>query len=344
MKAFIAASGLLCVAMAAIAQEQPAPKSPAERFVEFLQTRTGADAAARDAVLRKWAATPRPDEAEFLTEALASLHAEFRAALDARDRDDPRECAEVTRRLSEAEDPYLAAAATVLHVKALLDAGDAAAALKAVETSAGDRRERIGQYSYGLAEFDFCHAAALLENLQYDAASRKLVQFLTVHPDAPVRLTQSARQMLAELEARTPGQIGEVSDLMSFAAGRLKHGDTGEQVQARQQRAIDLLDQMIEEAEDRERNQQNQPDDGSQGGSPRQNPSQPQSPMPQSQLPPDGAVREHLSVRDINPGEAWGALPPAEREKVLQALRDSFPPRYRKLVEQYYEQLAREPK
>ncbi len=36
-------------------------------------------------------------------------------------------------------------------------------------------------------------------------------------------------------------------------------------------------------------------------------------------------------------------MPPAERERILQALRDNFPSRYRQLVEQYYEQLAKRP-
>jgi hypothetical protein len=36
-------------------------------------------------------------------------------------------------------------------------------------------------------------------------------------------------------------------------------------------------------------------------------------------------------------------MPPADRERILQALRESFPNRYRQLVEQYYEQLAKKP-
>jgi hypothetical protein len=36
-------------------------------------------------------------------------------------------------------------------------------------------------------------------------------------------------------------------------------------------------------------------------------------------------------------------MPPAERERVLQALRGTFPTRYRQLVEQYYEELSKKP-
>ena len=39
----------------------------------------------------------------------------------------------------------------------------------------------------------------------------------------------------------------------------------------------------------------------------------------------------------------FSRLTPAERERILQALRERFPARYRQLVEQYYEQLAKKP-
>ena len=38
----------------------------------------------------------------------------------------------------------------------------------------------------------------------------------------------------------------------------------------------------------------------------------------------------------------WGQLPPAQRERILDSLRDRFPSRYRQLVEQYYRSLAEE--
>ena len=36
----------------------------------------------------------------------------------------------------------------------------------------------------------------------------------------------------------------------------------------------------------------------------------------------------------------WAKLPPKERLKVLDALRKSFPKRYRELIEAYYKSLA----
>ena len=66
--------------------------------------------------------------------------------------------------------------------------------------------------------------------------------------------------------------------------------------------------------------------------------------MGRSQLPGGWTGKTQLGdLPQANPGDAWGAMPPAEREQILQALRDNFPRRYRKLVEQYYEELAKKP-
>jgi len=98
---------------------------------------------------------------------------------------------------------------------------------------------------------------------------------------------------------------------------------------------------LIEEAEQNEKNSNSSSSSGGSGGQGAQTPS---NPMQQSQLPGgragEGALRER---RRANPGEMWGAMPPGERERILQALRDNFPSRYRRLVEQYYEELAKKP-
>ena len=46
--------------------------------------------------------------------------------------------------------------------------------------------------------------------------------------------------------------MGDVADLMLYAGRRLGHEHTDEGVQGKQQRAIDLLDKLIEEAEKNE--------------------------------------------------------------------------------------------
>jgi len=107
---------------------------------------------------------------------------------------------------------------------------------------------------------------------------------------------------------------------------------------------------MIEEAEAAEKKACDNPQQGGGGQQPQQKSGgksgqpNPSSPMEQSGLPggnpSEGNLRE---MRRANPGEMWGEMPPGERERILQALRESFPSRYRKLVEQYYEELAKKP-
>ena len=141
-----------------------------------------------------------------------------------------------------------------------------------------------------------------------------------------------------ELRRRQPERIGDVTDLMSYSGRRLGHDYTDDGVQQKQKRAIELLDNLIEEAE---KNEQSSSGSGSGSGSGNKSPS---TPMEDSMLPGGGSQGENLrSARKIRPGEAWGEMPPAEREKVLQALRDSFPSRYRQLVEQYYQELGKQP-
>lgn len=331
---------LIPVALLALTQ-LPGAETPVDHFLASLSQRQDVDPATRDFIANQWSQSPEKDGASFMAEALSLLSPQFRKGLEQYEKEDLAGCAETMKALTSDADPFLAAHARFYFIKALVSQKNFAAALEELEAIAPDRHTRIEPYSYHLPELDFLHAYALVENLRYEEASRHLVQFLTVHPDAPQRLIVSARQMLAELANRQPGRIGEVSDLMMFAANRLGHRDTGADVQDRQKRAMDLLDKLIKEAEDREKNQSKNPNNS---GSPNnQNRPQPQNPMQQSQLPPGAGGEANLRVRQASPGEAWGALAPQEREKILQALKESFPGKYRRLVEQYYEQLAKEP-
>ena len=67
-------------------------------------------------------------------------------------------------------------------------------------------------------EVDFLIGYCELANLQYDKAKAALERFERFHPDAPDKFRLPARQMLAELEIREPGSLGEVSDLMNALA------------------------------------------------------------------------------------------------------------------------------
>jgi len=341
--------------------------TPADRFVASLDAQqlsldgdTKIPAEALDLIRSTWAKCDGCDGEEFMTQGLAVLSPVFREGLDAYDADDYERCAMTMRKLQSVSNPFISTNAAAYEIKALVAMERLVQAGQRIEALRGnggvDGREsarapdksgphsahgslgRLATYSYFAPEIDFLHGFCLLSDLQYDAAAEALTRFLETHGEVSQRLTIAATQMLAELANREDGRIGEVVDLMHYSRRRLHDGDTGDTLRERQDRIVGILDSLIDEAEQSEQSGEGScKGGGSDGGSLNR-------PMQESRLP-QGQGREEsvLRARRANPGEAWGSMPPAQREQVLQALRDSFPSRYRRLVEQYYEELAKKP-
>jgi hypothetical protein len=132
---------------------------------------------------------------------------------------------------------------------------------------------------------------------------------------------------------------------MVYAGRRLNRGLADQPVRQSQKRAVDLLNQLVEEAEQREKQQQQQSGSpsGGKGGSGQRMGNAPISPARQSMLPGGSGAKGELDSRPaVRPGEMWGQMRPEDRQRILQSLREGFPSRYRQLVEQYYRQLAKE--
>ena len=317
------------------------PATPADRFLDTLDQRTAIPAEARSLIRRAWEECGTDcDGQELLLQGLTLASERFRAGLDAYDRDDYSETARIMHDLSVSDDPFVAANARAFEIKALVQGDRLLEAGVAIVRALSDEGVHLSTYSYLAPEIEFLRGYCLLSDVQYDKAAEALEAFLRKYPDASQRLTVSAQQMLLELRNRQPEKIGDVVDLMNFCGRRLALVDAGDTVQSRQDRILDLLDQMIEEAE---RNEQKNNAGGSGSGS--SGSRSPQNPMQESTLPggAGGDEEPDRASRRANPGEMWGAMPPAERERVMQALRESFPQRYRRLVEQYYEELAKKP-
>jgi hypothetical protein len=345
-------SRLLCIAALGIPAAGPAlggtehlkDKGPADRFVAGLAGHPALPGEALELIRTRWAECTDCDPEEFLTQGLAVFSDEFRAALDAYDSDDYAECAARAGELASHADPFVAVNAAAYQIKSMVALDQMLEAGEKIRKLMADSGERLSLYSYFAPEMAFLDGFCLLADLQYDPAAIALNSFLSKYPDAAPRLTVAAKQILLELANREEGRMGEVVDLMQFSGRRLKNSDGGEVVQGRQQRILDLLDQMIKDAEEQEKQSCSSGSAGGSGNNGQQNQGgqSPSNPMQDSMLPggnpQEGALRE---ARRANPSESWGAMPPAEREKILQALRESFPSRYRQLVEQYYEELAK---
>jgi hypothetical protein len=331
MKKTVLLIGCLVLAARAVAD------GPVERFLAGLEADASVPADARELIRASWAKCDGCDAEEFLTQGLAVVSEKFRAGLDAYDADDYGRCAALMGELRDDTSLSVAVSAAVYEIKSLVNLDRLVEAGRMIDALSRRGDGIVAAYSFFEAEVEFLRGYCLVADLQYEAAEGILAQFLADHPDASQRLRLAARQMLVELANRQPGRIGEVVDLMGFCERRLQHADSGSAVQTRQARVIELLDRLIEQAEQSE--QASTGGSGSGGNS-----ESPKNPMQESQLPGGRPPESPLGPqRRANPGEAWGDMPPAERERILQALRESFPSRYRQLVEQYYEQLAREP-
>lgn len=347
MAGMIQVATLTVVLLAAGTFAQSSGNTPADRFVELLPARNDMPAGAAELISTEWSKCQDCDGEEFLTQGLAVLSTEFREGLDAYDADRYAEAAARMGELAGIDDPFVSTNAAAYQIKAMVALDQMLEAGKRIADLTSDPG-RIEAYSYFAAEMAFLRGFCQLADLRYQDAAGSLEMFLTQHPDAPRRLTMAATQILAELANRSSQKMTDVVDLMQYSHRRLKNADGGEILQSRQKRILDLLDEMIEQAEEEEKKACDNPQQG--GGQQQQQPGgqsgqpTPSSPMEQSGLPGgnpnEGNLRE---LRRANPGDMWGEMPPGERQRILQALRESFPSRYRKLVEQYYEELAKKP-
>jgi hypothetical protein len=326
-----------------------AAQGAADWFVAAIESERAVEAQARELIRSTWAECDDCDPSEFLAQGLSVLSPDYRAVLDAYDADDYLRAADLAAKLrgglrpeSSTVAPFVIANAAAYEVKSLVAQEHIIEAGRLLEPMMAEGGVDFDRFSYFAPEMDFLRGFCLVSDLQYEKAADALRTFFLKHPQAPLRLAVPAKQMLTELLHRKPEDMGEVVDLMKFSRIRLARADGGTTVQERQQRILDLLDVMIKEAEEQEKKQCCGGGEG--GGSQSKQGKGKGKPMQESSLP-GGAIPEgpRRAARRANPAEVWGTMPPADRERILQALRESFPNRYRQLVEQYYEQLAKKP-
>jgi hypothetical protein len=310
----------------------------------FLQHVRGLDAAyalAKTTIVDGWEHTYRGGLAEsFVPDALAVLYPAYREALQAFDEERPADVVRLLEPLREHDDPFLAANADYFYVRALVALGryeQAEAALASFET----RKEEYAAHTPYAPHLWFIRSFCQARNLRFEQAASSLEALRVEFADAPEAVRVGAAQLLLEIERRERGTLGEVATVMDYVADRLGAADRTQRVRQQQRHIIAMLDNLIEEQEQ----QECQGGNGSQSkGSGEPSPRRVQGDGKKESDAPVGAgsVGDLHAAPKADPGEAWGKLPPAQREKILQSIRAKFPSRYRQLVEQYYRALAEE--
>lgn len=278
------------------------------------------------------------DGESFVPDSLAVLYPRFRKALEAFDDERYADVVKLLKPLNGNDDPFLAANASYFHARALTERGLMEETETFLEPWLKADGPLIARTPYA-AHLWFINAVCQFNNLRFEPADKSLKHLLAEYTDAPEPVRVGARQLALEIKRREIGSLGQVSELMTYAADRLKVSDSAERVRRRQEEAAKLLERLIKQAEQREKKQ-------SGGGSAKpggQKQGSPTKPAERSQLPSGaGEIGELRDPGRADPGELWGKLPPAERERILQSLRSRFPSRYRELVEQYFRSLAEE--
>ena len=333
-----------------------------DRFVAHVQSSEDLNEEAKQAVARAWKQERAGDEpGGFLAAVGIEMISEpFRAARKTLDEEKYPEADRTLRTLVKNSDPYVSLHAAAMLARSLVEQDRLEEAQK-VLTPLATREKELMSKTFLEAETDFLLGYCQLANLRYDKAEATLAEFTRQHPGAPERFRLPANQMLQELLARQPDRLGDVSDLMNYSGRRLSHGETDEQVQGRQQRAVELLTVLIAEAEEQEKQCPNCKGKGCKkcgkgckkcggkgckacGGGKAAGNQQPGSPANRSALPAGSSEIGDLNrSRTAKPGKMWGEMRDKDRQRILQSLEQNFPARYRKLVEQYYKQLAKEP-
>lgn len=319
-----------------------------ERFLAHVQQSDAFSPAAREAIAAAWSDRKNDENIRpFMSAAVAIGSEPYQAALNALDAQDHAKVESLLTPLLAGPDDYIARHAAALLAQSFVEQDRLEGAQPLLEGMYSKKRE-LATHTFLAPQAMFLLGYCRVANLQYDAGRQVLEEFERAFPDAPEPYRLPARQILQELAGRQPESLGEVSDLMVYAGRELGHGHTDEAVRARQTRAVELLDRLIDQTEKQEQQQNQQAggqsgDKQNSGGSATPSQGTPRRGADRSTLPGGPSRTGSLNpAARVRPGEQWGKLRPEERERVLQSLRQSFPSRYRQLVEQYYKQLAKE--
>jgi TolA-binding protein len=170
---------------------------------------------------------------------------------------------------------------------------------------------------------------------------------------------KEAGERLAQLRGVAEDPLGAVASSMQAAHGFLGENETGARPQTKQQEAIALLDDLIKTLQDQQQQQENQQQQQQQQneqqraqqqrqqGRAQRALAQPTSPARVSALPPGATTPagEQAPVHPTDETDAWGRLKQAERERILQDLKERFPDRYQEMLREYFIDLGsrREP-
>ena len=267
-----------------------------------------------------------------LTEGLAVVYPEFGQALESLASDETDQARELLQKLSGSEDQYLAADATFYLARSNVfeeDYEEALPLFDRVLTDLSDYSVQNGNALYfkGMAQGALLHRAD---------AKATLEKFVNDYPNAPERMKISAQRRLYELSLIEDGSLYDVFERMAYSRRNLELERTGEPTQQQQDEIVKILDKLIKKVEDQESSGQgsntNKPSQGEQEGQGKGE-GQGQSQSGGGSNNPDGFARRTFGT---GPQSPWSELRDRTRDPAFTAIKEKYPARYQKIIEQYY--------
>jgi TolA-binding protein len=144
--------------------------------------------------------------------------------------------------------------------------------------------------------------------------------------------------MVADIKPLKEDTLDEISRLMTDVTRRLDLGRTDDEVEQREQTIIDKLTKLIEKAEEQQKRQQQQQQQSGGGG--QDSGGGQGSPMGDSQIAGGIGGNGDVDPKKLADRNAWGNLPPAERQQALQQISRDLPTHYREAIEAYFRKIA----
>jgi tetratricopeptide (TPR) repeat protein len=306
-----------------------------EAFHQHIATLTSIDEATRDEaqnLVMSLAADSR-FKSMAIVEGLLVLYPEFSKAMDLVGSETPAQAIPALQALEKQKDPFLASAATFLHGRSLIMDERFEAALPVLDSVLDDFSEYSDQIADTLYFKGMCEAATL----KNQEAKRSFTQFLENYPFAPERMRVGAWQKLQQLNAFEEGSITDIQQRMDFSRRKLQLEDTGEGTQSQQDKIVALLGDLIKKVEEQE-SQGSNTNQSSESQSQGEGQQQPSDKPGESQTGggsknPNGIAKRSF---DNGPASEWSRLRDRSRDPAFSAIKEKYPARYQKLIEQYY--------
>lgn len=250
----------------------------------------------------------------------------FDAAVTAAEDEDPKAALQLAKVLVNAKSPLLQAHVRYHLARLFLTGDDPEGAIEVLNEYISTNINCTpldGEAAY-------FYAQSLAEIPMIDAAIPRFRAFLKWFPQASERLRSAAHQRILELEQQQESRLHMLADGMKKTTRDLRKQKTDEPVQLDQEGYLEELDELIEMFQEMEK----------QTSGPASGLGPSNSPAASSALPEGeskvGDLKKRPSLAD-----RWGDMRDSERKKIMADVQNTMPPKFQKMLENYYKKLGK---